>query len=387
VLIVVEPGLDGVFRHVEGLVQYFLQKGNRVHLAYSSCRSGTAMQQLVERVRRAGGEVRDLRVSNIPQPGDMLAFLRLAALVRKVRPDVIHAHSSKAGALARCVAKLFRHPRCFYTPHAYYGMAKPPWFRVRFFNQIERILGRWGHTIAISQDEADFALRTLRIPRERLVVIHNPVDTARFKPATAEEKHAARARFGIPADAIVLATIGRMCWQKDPETAYQAVAPLCAENPRLMFLHLGWGKWKSYLLGLAARLGYGSQLRILDYVDDPRSFYHAIDGVLVSSRYEAGWPLVFLEAMACNLPVIASTCPGMSDLGRAGLSHVWTYPPENIAACTARTRQWLDAVTAELTDSNHRRFAIERLSPERCYGAVYDLYRSSSVRTRVTPLP
>jgi glycosyltransferase involved in cell wall biosynthesis len=381
VLIVVEPGLDGVFRHVEGLIDHLLRNGTRVHLAYSSQRSGAAMRQLVERVQTEGGEVMDMRVTNIPQPRDCVAIVRLAAMILRVRPDIVHAHSSKAGALVRVIACLFRRAVTFYTPHAYYGMAKPPWLRVRFFNQVERLLGRIGCTITISQDEADFAVNTLHVPRERLVIIHNPVDTIRFVPATIEERRAARAQFGIPDDAIVLATIGRMCWQKDPETAYGAVAPVCAENPRLLFLHLGWGKWKQYLFGLARRLGYGSQLRILDYVEDPRSFYHAIDGILVTSRYEAGWPLVVLEAMACNLPVVASTCPGMSDLGRAGLSHVWTFPPENSAAGTKSVRAWLASNMGSRAECNHRRFAMENLSPEHCYGATFELYCGHGVRT------
>jgi glycosyltransferase involved in cell wall biosynthesis len=134
-------------------------------------------------------------------------------------------------------------------------------------------------------------------------------------------------------------------------------------------------------------LGFGSRLRILDYVDDPRCVYHAIDGLVVSSRYEAGWPLVFLEAMAANIPVVASTCLGMSDVGRAGLSHVWTFPPEKAEDCTKAVRQWLASYRKGIHDCNHRDFAIERLSPERCYGALFDLYLSGSTVRPVSPLP
>ncbi len=382
VLLVVEPGLDGVFRHVEGLVKFLLARGTRLHLAYSSCRSGQAMLDLAQQVRASGGELLDMRVGNRPQPRDVLALKRLTAMVRRLRPDVIHAHSSKAGALARFVSYLHQRPLCIYTPNAYYGLSKPQWLRVRFFNRIERALGTIGYTIAVSQDEADFGLNQLHVPRDRLLVIPNPVDTERFVPPTHAQRLAARARLGIPAGVTVLATIGRMCWQKDPETAYRAVAPLCAENPNLMFLHLGWGEWKEQLVDLARRLGYGSQFRLLDYVDDPRSVYHAADGLLVSSRYEAGWSLVFLEAMASNLPIITSTCPGMSDVGQAGLSHVWTFPPEAVAACEQGVRRWLASTAGARVPCNHRRVAIERFSPERCYGAIYELYGRSSARAR-----
>jgi glycosyltransferase involved in cell wall biosynthesis len=386
ILLVVEPGLDGVFRHVEGLVDFLMQGNAQVHLTYSSRRSGTAMLQLVERVRASGGETMDMGIANIPQPADIIAFVRLANLIRRLQPDVVHAHSSKAGVLARFAALFVRGPRYIYTPHAYYGMGKPPWLRVRFFNWIEHLIGRIGITVAISQDEADFACEVLGIPPDRVRVIHNPVDTARFAPPSPAQRQASRAALGIPEKAVVLATIGRMCWQKDPETAYIGVAPVCAQNPDLLYLHLGWGKWKKFLLDFGRRLGFGTQLRILDYTDDPQTFYHALDGVLITSRYEAGWAIVLLEALACNLPVAAATSPGMSDIGRAGLSHLWTFPPGQGPACTAAVQQWLLAHRAGNNGYNHRDFVMARLSPSRCYGALVELYRNESRVANVSPL-
>jgi len=376
ILIVVEPGLDGVFRHVEGLVSYLLERSVEVHLVYSTRRCGAAMLALVDRVSASGGEVMDLRVSNFPTLADLVAIYRLVAFVRRVRPDVIHAHSSKAGVLGRTASILTGCPRCLYSPQAYYGMAKPPWLKVRFFNWIEAIFGRYGTTIAISRDEADFARTVLGINEARISVIPNPVDSNRFRPPTPQQRREARMKFGIPENAVVLATVGRMCWQKDPETAYAGVAPVCKENSNLLFFHLGWGKWREYLLGLGQTLELGAHLRILDYTDNPCDFYHAIDALVISSRYEAGWSLVFLEAMACNLPIVSATCVGMSDIGRAGLSHVWTFDPEDVAGCTRAIRQWLSSHRGEngVTGCNHREFVVERLSPERCYGAIFGLY-------------
>jgi glycosyltransferase involved in cell wall biosynthesis len=386
VLLVVEPGLDGVFRHVEGLVGFLAARQVRIHLAYSSRRISAGMRELAQRVRASGGEVLDMRVANVPELADCAALARLIAMIRRTQPDIVHAHSSKAGALARAAAWILRHKRYIYTPHAYYGMAKPRSLKIGFFNQIERVLGRLGLTIAISRDEAKFAHDVLGIDADRVSVIHNPVDTKRFQPPTAEERKAARAALGIPDKAVVLATIGRMCWQKDPETAYAAVAPVCAQNPDLLFVHLGWGKWKNYLLGYAEELGFGRQLKIVDYTNDPRSVYHAMDGLVVSSRYEAGWPLVALEAMACDIPIVSSTCMGMSDIGRAGLSHLWTFAPGDIKGCTEAMQSWLSNRRDGTLKCNHRSFSTERLSPERCYGAVLELYLNGSSIESVAPV-
>jgi len=385
ILIVVEPGLDGVFRHVEGLVDFLLGAGNRVDLAFSSRRCGPAMLQLVERVRAAGGEGIDLGVTNYPEIRDIRGLFHLVRLIRRVHPDVVHAHSSKTGALVRFLALFLHGPRYYYTPHAYYGMAKPRTLRVRFFNWVEHLFCRVGATIAISRDEAAFARHALHVPPDHLHIVHNPVDATRFTPATPDQRRKARAALGIPDDAVVLAMIGRMCWQKDPETAYDGVAPICRQNPDLFFYHLGWGKWKEYLTERGQQLEFASQLKILDYVDDPRTFYHAIDALLISSRYEAGWALVFLEGMASNLPLIAATCMGMSDIGRAKLSHVWTFAPEDVAGCTDGVKQWLAAHRAGIANCNHRTFARERLSPDRCYGAVLKLYQNEAHGVSVSP--
>jgi glycosyltransferase involved in cell wall biosynthesis len=386
ILLVVEPGLNGVFRHVEGLVDFLLGHDLRVHLAYSSRRSGVAMLQLVDRVRASGGEVLDLRVANIPEFADVGALARLIGLMRRTRPDIVHAHSSKAGALVRISALFLPGLRRIYTAHAYYGMAKPPSLRIRFFNWIEHLLGSVGTTVAISKDEAGFAQRVIGVRPDRISIIHNPVDTRHFTPATAEQRLASRAALGIPRDAVVLATIGRMCWQKDPETAYSGVAPVCAQNPDLVFLHLGWGKWKEYLLGYSRQHGFGPQLRIVDYTDDPREVYRALDGLLISSRYEAGWPLVLLEAMACNIPIVTSNCVGMSDVGSAGLSHLWTFRPEDVAGCTAGIGSWLSSVRGGVRGCNHRDFAANRFSPDRCYGALLELYQDKAPVGSVLPL-
>ena len=65
-LLVSEPGIDGVFRHVEGLTHYCLRQGIETHLAYSDERGSAGLQKLLATVRAAGGETLNLRVGNAP---------------------------------------------------------------------------------------------------------------------------------------------------------------------------------------------------------------------------------------------------------------------------------------------------------------------------------
>ena len=378
VLLVVEPGIDGVFRHVEGLVRYLMRQPDvRVHLAYSDCRGSAGLKKLVQTVADAGGETLNLRVNNGPAPADAPAFFKLASMARRVRPDIIHGHSSKAGVLVRALRFIGWQGPLFYTPHAYYGLApRPSRVATALFNGIEQAFGKIGTTINISPDEATFARESLGVPASRIRTIHNPVDTEIFQPPTPEQRQRARQQLGLPEDAIILGAIGRLSFQKDPQMLYRAFAAVVEREPRLRLFHVGQGELADELATLAAELNLGDRLIRKSYLDNPACFYEAIDALAVTSRYEAGWPIVTLEALACNLPLVAVLAPGTTDLAASGLSHCWTSPVEAPTAFSQSIAAWL-ADRDLARPCNHRERAIERFSVERCFGGVLAEYRSA----------
>lgn len=134
----------------------------------------------------------------------------------------------------------------------------------------------------------------------------------------------------------------------------------------------------SRLEALAKRLGILEQIHLLPYQEDLRPAYHTLDGFLMTSRYEAGWPIVILEALACGLPLVSSTGPGMSDIGQGGLSHCWT-------AAVGDVKGFTHAISTLVTDltqghsNNHRQIAETRFSPGHCYGAILKAYQSQVI--------
>lgn len=375
VLLVSEPGIDGVFRHVEGLSRYLVSRGCVPHLAYSSRRGSEGLRVLVAELEAAGARTIDLEVSNSPALADAKAWARLIALVREVRPDIIHAHSSKAGALVRPLAPLFPRSRIFYTAHAYFGMGKSRSPKVTFFNGIERALGGIGTTINISPGEARFAREILGVREERQRIHHNPVNADFFRPAAPDARRAARRKLGLPEDALILGTVGRFVPQKDPLTLYRAVAPCLRDTEDLHLFHIGWGALEQTVDELCAELGIAGKVRRGSYMEDTRSLYHALDALVVTSTYEAGWPIVILEAMACGLPIITTTAPGMSDIGASGLSHCWTAAVGDVAGVTSGIRGWLAA--DRTTATNHREIVLSRFSVEKCFGGVWSEYMAA----------
>lgn len=152
-------------------------------------------------------------MGNAPGPGDVPAFARLAALARAVRPTVVHAHSSKAGALARALPLAGVRARYFYTPHAYYKMHErgSVGFKGRMFMIIERVMARIGTTVHCSASETAYARDRLGLTSERRVMIPNGIDTDRFRPAaTPGERRTLRADLDLPPDAPLLGTVARL---------------------------------------------------------------------------------------------------------------------------------------------------------------------------------
>lgn len=390
VLLVSEPGVDGVFRYVEALAHFLLGAGRggssrnvRVHLAYSTVRGGPALDRLVERVRAGGGSTLDLRVGNAPGPADVAAFYRLRRLARAVRPDVIHAHSSKAGALARALAWTGVRARYFYTPHAYYRMHDDaPGARGRVFQAVERVLARVSHTIHISPSEADYARRELRVPAARQSVVPNGVDCRTFHPpADRVETLAGRARLGLPDDDLpLLGTVARFSSQKDPVTLYRAVLLALERTPGWRFVHLGQGELEGEVDALLAAAPAAVRARVFrrSTLASPAEFYRVLDGFVLPSRYE-GLSLAALEAAASGLPLLLSRCPGNVDLETYGLNRLRWCPPGDPAALAEQIAGWLDetrrGLVPDLPPCNHRDVALARFDQAVGHREVLARYR------------
>jgi glycosyltransferase involved in cell wall biosynthesis len=370
VLIVSEPGKDGVFVVVRDLIRHLHRAHPEivVDLAWSSRRQRGGADALAAEVRAHGGQTLDLRVANAPEPGDFGAFARLCAFVRRRRPQAIHAHSSKAGALCRIRAAFPDWPPIVYTPNAYYGMARRGGMRERFYNALESLFGHVGITACCSADECAFARETLRLDPGRLVVIENGIDVALNAPADAGEKGALRAELGLPAEGRVLATIGRDSPQKNYRPLYAALSRMRGE---FCFAHAGEG---------SARLRDGlseparARCHAFEYLDAPHRLLRAADGFILASRYE-GLSLSVLGALACGLPTILSDAPGMRTLREIGFR--WTrWLPER-----ADEFAIADAISAWLVEdspppADQRALACERFDQTAQCEKVVTLYRS-----------
>jgi glycosyltransferase involved in cell wall biosynthesis len=244
----------------------------------------------------------------------------------------------------------------------------------KIYNVIEGVLGRLGNTIVVSADEEMFARERLRIPESRVHLIQNGVDLDAFSPASPEIKRRLREKLGVPTETLILGCIGRSSEQKDPVTLYRAFVQAAAQRP-VALLHVGKGELDAVLDQIVRETGIGDRVFRFGYTSTPADFYRAIDGFILTSRYE-GFSLALLEAMAANLPLIVSNAPGNRDLLRQPLSHQWSAEVGDVDGFARHIVAWHDQMRGGTTETiNHRQFAQEHFDVQERFDAVLRLYR------------
>jgi glycosyltransferase involved in cell wall biosynthesis len=376
-LLLCEPGKDGAFDHVARLADYLARRHPEVvvDLAYSSRRSRPSLQDLVAAVRSRGGEAIDLAIGNGPQFGDLPALGKIIGVVRRHRPQLVHAHSSKAGALGRLLRGVWPgFPPVLYTPHAYYGMGRRGTANAFFFNSIEKMLGRTGVSIGASFDERAFGVAELGLPARRVVLINNGIDVARFQPVAPERKAVLREKLSLPRDATILVSVGRDSFQKNYRPLYRALGPILGEAAgSLFFVQAGAGAE-----ALRATLPAEAQkhVRAYEHFEGIERLLGAADAFVLTSRYET-LCLSALQALAAGLKIFLTRVPGSACLTRTGFRAIsWIdFHPEEAAMAAEigdSLRRWLAQKT--MPDSGQAALARRHLSSEIQFDKTWRLY-------------
>ncbi|HET7854906.1 MAG TPA: glycosyltransferase, partial [Gaiellaceae bacterium] len=220
---------------------------------------------------------------------DLLALAELISVMRRERPEILHANSSKAGVLGRLAAVVARVPIRIFTVHgwAFQAHSRPASWAYLW---ADRLAGRWTTvTICVAEHERSAGLSARTCRKGRTVVIRNAVDVA------------AAPRAGLNGGTPRLVTVGRLKAPKDYATLTRGFAAL----PRGSFeaLIVGDGPDRPQIAGELKRLGLAEVVRLLGERRDVPELLAGSDVFVLSSASE-GLPLSVEEAMAAGLPVV-----------------------------------------------------------------------------------
>jgi glycosyltransferase involved in cell wall biosynthesis len=237
---------------------------------------------------------------------DVRALREVHAVLRDLRPDLVAAHSSKAGVLGRLAGRWLQIPVVL-TAHGWSFSPGIPRVPAAFFRQIERTAGPLtSKIITVSEVDRQLTLDAHVVAEDRVVAVHNGIADVgpglRADPGRTPVRMVMVARFGA---------------QKDHPTLFRALAGLMDQEWTLDLI--GDGHLMTQTAALAHSLGLGERVRFLGQRTDVEQLLAEAQVSLLATNWE-GLPLSILEAMRAGLPVIASDVGGISESVRDGVT-------------------------------------------------------------------
>jgi len=311
---VMESTIGGTRRHIVDALRGQRALGLDVHLVASALRQPSFREDLA-RLSAEGVGVRELPMVRAVAPLTDLGHEReIERILAEVAPDIVHTHSSKAGALGRCAALRTGIGRRVHTPHTFaflFGALFSARKR-RFYRSVEGWLGRrTDRLIAVSEEEGATIRGSGVCDPAKVRVVPNGIHVARFASAAP----AARSALGVPDGAPLAAVVGLVYEAKGQDLAVEALArPGCAA---LHVLFAGEGDRRADYERRARELGVAERAHFLGWREDVPALLKASDFLLLPSRWE-GLPYIVLEAFAAGRPVVAARVDGTRDLVREG---------------------------------------------------------------------
>jgi glycosyltransferase involved in cell wall biosynthesis len=312
--VITKSELGGAQGHVYDLIKS-LQQDYDIHLAVG------ATGILTKKVEDLG--IRVHIISNLKRRIDLANDLRsiqqCIAIIKLVKPDLVHCHSSKAGVVSRLAAWICRVPVIF-TAHGWGFDPRSPLVRRNIALGIEKILAPIStKIICVSESDRQLAIALKVTPPRLVVTIHNGIVNESILTAVPE-----RASLKL----IMVARFNRA--QKDQHTLMKAIAKI--DRPiQLTLVGTGpdWEESKNTAenLGITDRVTFlGDRLDVPDLLADSQIF-------VLSTHYE-GAPISILEAMRCGLPIIATNVNGIPEQVADGVTGI-LVPHQDVDALSA----------------------------------------------------
>jgi len=319
--VIARLNMGGPALHVAYLTEGLTKRGYDTTLVAGSLARGEDSMAFVAdargvevvRIDELGREISPLR--------DLMATIRLARLIRKERPQILHTHTAKAGTVGRVAARLAGSRKPPIVVHTFHGHVLRGYFgpvRTLLFRLLERWLAS-GTTalIAVSPQVRDDLVALGVAPRERFVVIRLGIELdERIAPET-NGRGESRRYLGIPGDRFAVGWIGRMTAVKRTDDVLIAFKSLRDSGVDAVLCMVGDGPDRVPLEQRAHDLGVARDTVFLGYQEDVAPFYAAFDVLVLPSGNE-GTPVTVIEALAAERPVVATRVGGVPDVVRDG---------------------------------------------------------------------
>ncbi|HEY5659716.1 MAG TPA: glycosyltransferase family 4 protein [Gaiellaceae bacterium] len=325
----------------------------------------------VVRIDELGREISPLR--------DLVATVRLALLIRRERPDILHTHTAKAGTVGRAAAVLAGRHAPPIVVHTFHGHVLRGYFgplRTRFFRLLERWLARRTTAlIAVSPQVRDDLVALGVAPADRFVVIRLGIELDERVAGEQNGRAESRRYLGIEPERFAVGWIGRMTAVKRTDDILVAFKRLRDEGVDAVLCLVGDGPDRPHLERRAHELGVIRDTLFLGYQEDVAPFYAAFDALVLPSSNE-GTPVSAIEALAAGRPVVATRVGGVPDVVQEGEDGFLVEPGATDELADRLAELAGDSELRERMGRAGRERVLPRYAVERLVDDVDRLYRS-----------
>jgi glycosyltransferase involved in cell wall biosynthesis len=328
ILHAVRAPVGGIMRHILDLANGQVDRGHQVGILADSMTGGPrADAALAEIAPRLALGVHRFAIYREPHPFDVISYAKLSALLRKVKPDVLHGHGAKAGAFMRARGHTPGRLRV-YTPHG--GSLHYPLTTKKgmFYSRLERaLMNRTELFLFESAFARDTFQRTIGIPKGLVRCVFNGVTAKEFEPLVTTD------------DATDITYVGEFRHIKGADILIDAVARLRASGRPITLTLGGDGEEMPALKAQVERLGLTDAVRFLGHVP-ARTGFSKGRLLIVPSRGDS-MPYVVIEAAAAGIPILAAKVGGIPEI--LGPDHPNLVMRDNVVAFS-------DAIAAAVAD-------------------------------------
>lgn len=315
---------------------------------------------------------------------DCAALSRVLAILRDFRPQIVHTHMAKAGAIGRAAAAI--HNR-FAAPgertrivHTYHGHVLEGYFgaaKTALFVGIERQLARaTDRIVAISPAIRDELLNEHHIGRPaQYRVVPLGFDLSAMTAVDDRARAAARQTLGLPPSAHVVSTVGRLTAIKQHQLFLETARLVARDDPAAIFLIAGDGELRAPLEQTARDFGLADRVRFLGWRRDLATIYGASDVFLLTSRNE-GTPVALIESLAAGVPGVSTDVGGVRDVLKHDMGTVAALGADAAVGLARAVTQFLaDPARRKSAGDRGRQSVVARYGIDRLVDDVDALYR------------
>ena len=340
-------------------------------------------RELHECRRNTGVSMHEVAMQRRISPfADTIALLKLTRKLRRLRPDIVHTHTPKAGLLGTAAATLARVPTRIYTINGIRCSTSCGLRRALLVaaDRLACLLAT--EVLCVSKTLGQQAVGLGICPAHKLRTLgfgaSHGVDLAEFDPSKRNlaDREAARARYGLPRDALVLGYIGRVVRDKGIATLAAAWKMLRKDFPELRLLLCGEVETGDPLPpAVLQELRTDPRIRLMSANrGDMPAVYAAID-ICVLPSYREGLPNSVLEAQAMCLPVVTTRIPGTVDALQHGVTGLLVEPRDQYGLAHALKLLIQDPQLRQRLGAAGRAFVGQRFAEQTVSKLVAAEYR------------